>query len=330
MVFFTLTLDRMACMNVVVYLPKNFYASVASFVSEYFLALNAMLGRQHFNLKFTSKGQRAIARSGIKFPVSDTADQKIDLLIFIAGHSINLTNFEAELAAEIDFAQQVVDLALKHRAVIAGTCSASLLMAKTGLLDRKRATISWWAVSEARRLFPRVKWDATRIVIRHNNLYTSGGVYSAMDLLVSVLIDMGYEDDVKQVRNLLVMPPVRQLQSPYETEPPVQKKTDFEQRAIQAAKEIGLKKLNTLLIADRFSMTEKTLRRRFRSELDTTPSRWIQTLRISKAKEMLGSSSSTVSEICHRVGYDDHASFVRLFSRITGVTPSEYRQHIRI
>jgi AraC family transcriptional activator FtrA len=151
-----------------------------------------------------------------------------------------------------------------------------------------------------------------------------------MDLLVSVLIDMGYEDAVRRVRDILVMPPIRQLQTPYETEAPIQAQSDFERRLGQTVKEIGLKRASALLIADKFAMTEKTLRRRFRSELDTTPSRWIQAQRIAKAKEMLGQSSLPVSEICRQVGYDDHASFVRLFSRITGVTPSEYRQHIRI
>ena len=317
-------------MNVVVYLPKNFYASVGSFVCEFFLALNALQGRPRFNIKLVSRSKKAITRSGIEFPLSKVANQKIDLLIFLAGHSLNLVNFEAELEEEIDFASHMIARALKDKAVIAGTCSASLLMAKTGLLDRKRATVSWWAATEARRLFPHVNWDSTRIVSRHKKIYTSGGVYSAMDLLVSVLVDMGYENDVRRVRKLLVSPPIRQLQSPYEMKSSLKTQTEFERLMVQLVEKIGVETINPGTIAKSLSMTEKTVTRRFRSELDTTPGKWIQTFRISKAKELLESSSLSIAEICRRVGYDDHPSFVRLFSRITGLTPSEYRRQMQL
>lgn len=317
-------------MNVVVYLPTNFYASVGAFVSELFLTLNAVRGRHHFDVKFIARSQKAITRSGIRFPVTRLDSDKIDLLVLLAGHSLRLLDVERELDEEIDFAKRIIRRAIRDRAVIAGTCSASLLMAKAGLLDNKRATVSWWAGAEAKRLFPQVKWDSARIIARHKNIYTSGGVYSAMDLLTAVLVDMGYEADTRQARKLLVSPPVRQLQSPYETEFSLRPKSEFQLRLDRLVEEQGVDKVNLDSIARGFAMTAKTLARRFKIEFDITPGKWLQAVRISKAKEYLEASALSVGEICDRIGYGDQASFTRLFGRITGVTPSEYRRQMRI
>ena len=46
----------------------------------------------------------------------------------------------------------------------------------------------------------------------------------------------------------------------------------------------------------------------------------------ARAKELLESTQLAISEICYRVGYQDVASFSRLFSRITGMPPGEYRR----
>jgi AraC family transcriptional activator FtrA len=317
-------------MNVVVYLPENFYASVGAFVCELFLTLNAVRGRHHFNVKFISKHQKAITRSGIRFPVAKLDPDKIDLLVLLAGHSLKLLDVERELDEEIDFAKRIIRRAIRDGAVIAGTCSASLLMAKAGLLDNKRATVSWWAGTEAKRLFPQVKWDSARIIARHKNIYTSGGVYSAMDLLTAVLVDMGYEADTRQARKLLVSPPVRQLQSPYETEFSLGPKSEFQLRLDRLVEELGVDQVNLDSMARGFALTPKTLARRFKIELDVTPGKWLQAVRISKAKEYLEASALSVGEICERIGYGDQASFTRLFGRITGVTPSEYRRQMRI
>lgn len=317
-------------MNVVVYLPENFYASVGAFVCEIFLALNAVRGRHHFDVKFISKHQKAITRSGIRFPVARREPDKIDLLVFLAGHSLNLLDLKRELDDEIDFAKRIIKRAIRDKAVIAGTCSASLLMAKAGLLDHKRATVSWWAGAEAKRLFPQVKWDCSRIISRHKNIYTCGGVYSAMDLLTAVLVDMGYEADTRQVRKLLVIPPVRQLQSPYETEFSPGPKSEFQLRLARLVEELGVAKVDLDSIARRLVMTPKTLARRFKMEFDVTPGKWLQTVRISKAREYLEASALSVGEICDRIGYGDQASFTRLFGRVTGLTPTEYRRQMRL
>ena len=53
---------------------------------------------------------------------------------------------------------------------------------------------------------------------------------------------------------------------------------------------------------------------------------FINTMRINKAKDLLVDDSHTISEISSATGFNDVFHFSKIFKRITGVTPSEYRR----
>ncbi len=52
---------------------------------------------------------------------------------------------------------------------------------------------------------------------------------------------------------------------------------------------------------------------------------YLSELRIEKAKELLSDITVNIKEIGQKVGYRDSSYFTKVFKRITGVTPSEYR-----
>ena len=53
---------------------------------------------------------------------------------------------------------------------------------------------------------------------------------------------------------------------------------------------------------------------------------YIHEVRIRKAKELLIQTEKTVQEISGSVGFANIQHFHRLFKRLTGVTPNEYRK----
>lgn len=52
---------------------------------------------------------------------------------------------------------------------------------------------------------------------------------------------------------------------------------------------------------------------------------YITELRIEKAKEMLKSGETSIKDICFEVGYNDPNYFSRVFKKVEGVTPSEFK-----
>ena len=74
------------------------------------------------------------------------------------------------------------------------------------------------------------------------------------------------------------------------------------------------------------SIPERTLKRRFKSATGSSLIEYLQNLRIEEAKSLLESSRMPVDEISAATGYADASFFRRLFKRLTGLTPSQYRR----
>jgi AraC-like DNA-binding protein len=69
--------------------------------------------------------------------------------------------------------------------------------------------------------------------------------------------------------------------------------------------------------------------RRFNDELETNPGKWIQERRLEAARTLLEGTKLSIAEICYRIGYQDAASFSRLFSKTTGMAPGEFRKQLQ-
>jgi YesN/AraC family two-component response regulator len=53
---------------------------------------------------------------------------------------------------------------------------------------------------------------------------------------------------------------------------------------------------------------------------------YLNEVRISRAKEILSQTDMRIQEIALQVGYQNVNSFIRMFKRISGFTPGEYRR----
>jgi AraC-like DNA-binding protein len=67
----------------------------------------------------------------------------------------------------------------------------------------------------------------------------------------------------------------------------------------------------------------------FKAVLGVSPIRYIQQMRVDRAKRLLADESLYVYEIAREIGFDDPFYFSRMFKRISGVSPGEFRTHIR-
>jgi transcriptional regulator GlxA family with amidase domain len=65
--------------------------------------------------------------------------------------------------------------------------------------------------------------------------------------------------------------------------------------------------------------------RRFKAATGRVPGAYIQTLRVSAAKELLEHGTSSIQTVSSKIGYEDIGFFRNLFKRHTGMTPGEYR-----
>lgn len=59
----------------------------------------------------------------------------------------------------------------------------------------------------------------------------------------------------------------------------------------------------------------------------TTPHQYLVQKRVEKAKTLLRTTDDSITDICFAVGFQSVGSFSALFRKLTGLSPSSYREH---
>ncbi len=96
-------------------------------------------------------------------------------------------------------------------------------------------------------------------------------------------------------------------------------------RAVAFINERYAEDLTRWRIAEAVNASEDHLSRVFRRELGIGPWEYLTRLRIERAKGLLATGTESVASIGARVGFPDKAYFSRVFKKIVGMSPQEYR-----
>lgn len=80
-------------------------------------------------------------------------------------------------------------------------------------------------------------------------------------------------------------------------------------------------------LSERFFINPYYLSQLFKQKTGDTYLSYLAQIRIGKAKELLEKTDLKVYEVCQMVGYSDTQHFARLFEKLTGAKPSEYRKN---
>lgn len=80
-------------------------------------------------------------------------------------------------------------------------------------------------------------------------------------------------------------------------------------------------------LSNRFFLSREHISRKFKQETGMTLSKYMTKLRIDQAKSRLRESDESILSISQMLGYQDEKYFSKLFKKVTGLTPFEYRNH---
>ena len=82
-------------------------------------------------------------------------------------------------------------------------------------------------------------------------------------------------------------------------------------------------------LADVACVTKPYLIRLFKGELGMSPLQYINMKKVERAQLLLLTEDMAVKEVAWRLGFNDHSYFIRLFKKLSGTTPQEYRLQMR-
>ena len=206
-------------------------------------------------------------------------------------------------------------------------CKGAFLLGETGLLAGRTVTTHWSYEEQLVSRFPDINVNTDRLIIDDGDILTAGGLMAWIDLSL-ILIErfLGPTIMVETARAFLVDPPGRE-QSYYSAFTPRLNHGDDAilkvQHWLQAT---GGKDMGLAVLAGHAGLEPRTFMRRFQKATGHTAGEYVQRLRINKARDLLQYTRDTVDVIAWKVHYGDPSSFRKIFTRIIGLTPAEYRQ----
>lgn len=214
----------------------------------------------------------------------------------------------------------------KEGAEIASMCAGGFMLASTGLLSGKICSTHWALANEFRSLFPDVRLQADQLITDEGGIYTNGGAYSFLHLLIYLIEKFYGRATALYCAKYFQIDLDRNWQSEFSIFIGHKKHNDKEILDAQTYMEENYAdKITIKGLADKFCIGRRNFDRRFIKATGLSPLDYLQRIKIEVAKKSFENTRKSVSEIMYEVGYNDAKAFREVFHRVTGLSPVDYK-----
>jgi len=206
-------------------------------------------------------------------------------------------------------------------------CVGSFFLASTGLLQGRKCAVHWAAKDEFKAMFPGVHIIDDSIITDEKGIYTCGGGYSYLNLLLyiiekhvgremSILTSKMFEIDIE-----------RKSQNPFMIF--IGQKKHGDDVVLQSQEFIENNPAETFTVdalCDKFNVGRRTFERRFKKCTGNSIAEYVQRVKVEFAKKHLETGRKTINEIIYEAGYNDVDAFRKVFKKFTDLSPVDYRK----
>lgn len=217
--------------------------------------------------------------------------------------------------------------AAEARVPLIGLCTGAFALHRLGLMEGRRACVSWFHHEDFLERFGGPRPVSDRIfAVDRGRLTGAGGVGSAH--LAAWLVDrhVGPAAARKSLAILIVDEPLPADRP--QPGPPLETATrdPLVRRALLAMRESLDAPPSVADLARRLGVGRRRLERRFHDALGTTPARAGRAMRLAQARHLLGGGDRSVAEIAAETGFCDASHLIRAFRAAEGTTPDAWRR----
>jgi len=293
-------------------------------LSEVNSALRMMDKEPLFNIRFVGLDHEASQRNGLfTIKPDDLVSEvsKTDIIIIPALFGDHSQVREQNKA----FLPWIVEQ-YRQGAEIASFCVGAFFLAATGLLDGRQCATHWRFANEFRAMFPDARLVDDKIMTESEGIYTSGGAYSYLNLLLYLVEKHAGRDMAILISKAFMIDIDRDSQSPFII---FSGQKAHEDDSIKKAQEYIEQNFEDRITVDQLAsmlaLGRRSLERRFKKATSNTVTEYIQRVKIEAAKKDLETGRKNVNEVMYDVGYADVKAFRTTFRKITGLSPIEYK-----
>lgn len=214
------------------------------------------------------------------------------------------------------------------------SCGGPLVLAEAGLLNGLDATTHWMFAPLFKTEFPGVRLHMDRVVVQSgagHNVVCSGGASSWQDLALMMVAKFAGTGEALRLSKLFLFQWHRDGQLPFAS---MNQNVNHGDAAILRCQEWIANHYEyaeaVTEMAAQSGLPKRTFDRRFKAATGYSPLEYIQSLRVEEAKQLLETTHTSAEKIGREVGYEDAASFRRLFKRLSGMSPGDYRKNFQL
>jgi transcriptional regulator GlxA family with amidase domain len=216
----------------------------------------------------------------------------------------------------------------QHRlgAEVASICTGAFLLASSGLLNGKSCSTHWSAAGDLRSRYPDVDVKMDQLITDENGIYTNGGAYSFLNLIIYLLEKFYDRQTSIYCAKVFQIEIDRQSQSSFVIfKGQKQHNDDVIRKAQEYIERNPREKISIERLSSKLAVGRRNFDRRFIKATGDTPLEYSQRVRIEAAKRSFETTRKTVNQVMYDVGYADAKAFREVFRKITGLSPMEYR-----
>ena len=212
---------------------------------------------------------------------------------------------------------------------IATVCTGTYGLAAAGLLKDRRVTTHWRHAEDLKRRFPELHVDPKALYLKDGKFYTCAGITAGIDLSLALIEeDFGPRVALSVARELVVY--LKRPGGQEQFSEPLQFQTLARDRFADLL--IWMKghlraDLSAEVLAERANLSRRHFTRRFKAIFGTSPADFVESLRLTEARERLTIPNQTIDTVADSVGFRSADAFRRAFERRYGTQPSTYRKH---
>lgn len=211
---------------------------------------------------------------------------------------------------------------------ICSVCTGTFPLAAAGLLTGRKVATHWRGTNTLKKLYPDLTVDGDAIYVRDNNIWTSAGVTTGIDMCLAIVAeDCGAAVSMAIARRLVLYAHRPGGQSQFS--PLLEGQVQADGPLTETLQWMADNMRAPLSVADcaaHAAMSERTFYRRFIGATGKSPARYLEALRLDAARAVLERNAAPLKHVAAASGFSSVQQLIQAFEKRLGLTPSDYRK----
>lgn len=155
-------------------------------------------------------------------------------------------------------------------------------------------------------------------------------LFSDISRQYPTVLEENYEKIVEEIRasnNLNTLYALmQQVLAEVKNKPKIKKYSESVSQAVERIEQGYLEELNLKTVADELHLNPSYLGQIFKKETKRSFSQYLNQVRTKHAQKLLLYTDDTINEISEKVGFNNTNYFSKMFKKLNGITPKEFRE----